>query len=224
MKILAIDTVTESCSVAILDGDAEFQRCEIQAAGHSKLILKMVEEALAESENELGDMDVIAVDTGPGSFAGVRIGLGVAQGLAYGTDLSVIGICSLEVMAASVNSRIVVPAIDARMNQIYCGMYEAKENARPLVLHESVVVNPNAIPFDVNQDYYGLGSGWDTYSSDIKNCLGKRNVEIISGYYPEAKFLARIAQYAGLDSAVNPMVLQATYVRNDVAQPSIKTL
>ena len=111
MKILAIDTATEACSVAISNDGDVIQKYVVKSAGqppaHSKLVLQMVEQVLQESGFSLSNLDVIAVNTGPGSFTGVRIGLGVTQGLAYAADVAVIGVCSLEVLATSIDSGVV---------------------------------------------------------------------------------------------------------------------
>ncbi|WP_423909480.1 tRNA (adenosine(37)-N6)-threonylcarbamoyltransferase complex dimerization subunit type 1 TsaB [Candidatus Spongiihabitans sp.] len=222
MKILAIDTSTEACSVAILTGQEIIQKYDLQPTGqpaaHSRLVLQMVEDVLQKSSFSLGSLDAIAVNTGPGSFTGVRIGLGVAQGLAYGADLLVIGVCSLAVLAASIDSGVVLPAIDARMKQVYCGLYEVAKSSKPIQLHNPMVVDPGSIPFPVNKSACGLGSGWDVYGDAIIAGIGHSEINRLSERYPEAKYLAKVAQQSGLESAVAPTQLQATYVRNDIVE------
>ncbi|WP_424946610.1 tRNA (adenosine(37)-N6)-threonylcarbamoyltransferase complex dimerization subunit type 1 TsaB [Candidatus Spongiihabitans sp.] len=224
MKILAIDTATEACSVALLIGQEIIQKYALkstmpstgQSAAHSRSVLQMVDELLQKSSFSLGNLDAIAVNTGPGSFTGVRISLGVAQGLAYGADLPVIGVCSLAVLAASIDSGVVLPAIDARMNQVYCGIYEVTESSKPIQRHRPVVVDPGSIPFTVNKSACGLGSGWDVYGDAIIAGIGHSEINRLSARYPQAKYVAKVAQQSGLESAVAPMQLQATYVRNDI--------
>ncbi len=222
MKILAIDTATEACSVALSTAQEIIQKYDIQSIGqpaaHSRLVLQMVEDVLQKSNFRLGNLDAIAVNTGPGSFTGVRIGLGVAQGLAYGADLPVIGVCSLAVLAASIESGVVLPAIDARMNQVYCGLYEVVKSSKPIQLYHPVVVNPGSMPFPVNKSACGLGSGWDVYGDAIIAGIGHNEINRLSVRYPEAKYLAKVAQQSGLESAVAPMQLQATYVRNNIVE------
>lgn len=239
MNILAIETATEACSVALLTDQESVQKHALQSAvsstssstasstkgpaTHSRLVLQMVDEVLQTLNLRLGDLDAIAVDTGPGSFTGVRIGLGVAQGLAYGAQLPVIGVCSLAVLAASIDNGVVLPAIDARMNQIYCGLYEVVKNSKPIQLHAPVVVDPGSIPFSVNKSTHGLGSGWAVYGEAIIAGLGQSQINRLSAHhpeakYPEAKHLAKVAQQLGMESAVAPMQLQATYIRNNIVQ------
>lgn len=220
MKILAIDTATEACSVAISTLEGVIQQYAIKPNTHSKLVLQMVDDVLHESGISLNNLDVIAVNTGPGSFTGVRIGLGVAQGLAYAADIAVIGVCSLEALAASIDSGVVLPAIDARMNQIYCGLYEVAKDAKPIQQHPPIVVDPASIPFPVNKSTCGLGSGWDVYDDAIRSAIGHSEINILPTRYPEAKQVAKVAQQTGIEHAVSPMQLQATYVRNNITSQS----
>ena len=218
MKILAIDTATEACSVALLNGDELNQEIEIQPTGHSRLVLKMVDTVLGDAGFGLENLDLIAVNNGPGSFTGVRIGLGVTQGLAYGADLPVIGVCSLEVLAVSIASGLVLPAIDARMKQIYCSLYSVGGGLRPVQQHSPVVVRPNQIPFGTKEPVFGLGSGWDVYADTIASGIKSTKLQVMKDSYPQAKNLARVGRLMGLESAVEPGQLQASYVRNEIVQ------
>ncbi len=223
MKVLAIDTASEACSVALLIEDKLFQNLEIMPTGHSKLILKMVDDVLNQAACGFKDLDVIAVDTGPGSFTGLRIGIGVAQGLAYGNNLPVIGVCSLEALTSGVDVGIWMPAIDARMNQIYCGLYEISNSpskSRPAQLVGPVVVNPTELPFAVNTEINGLGSGWDAYADSIISGIPDFEVNWLANRYPEARQIAQIAQSMGKTSTINPLNLQASYIRNEVVKPA----
>ncbi|MCY3770114.1 MAG: tRNA (adenosine(37)-N6)-threonylcarbamoyltransferase complex dimerization subunit type 1 TsaB [Gammaproteobacteria bacterium] len=220
---MAIDTVTEACSVALLDGQDILQEIEIAPKGHSTRVLQMVEDILSRSQYRLGDMDVLAVDTGPGSFTGVRIGLGVAQGLAYGANLPVIGVNSMETLAASLDSGQVFPAIDARMKQVYCGLYQSRGSSRPVERVQPVVANPGELPFEIEGAFYGIGNGWRIHGEAMGSSLDPCDATILEQSYPEAKSVARIAAFAGLESAMDPMFLEATYVRNRVVnEPSVR--
>ncbi len=216
MKCLSIDTVTESCSVALLDGSETIQRKEVQPGGHSRLVLDMADRVMADSGLRLGQLDVIVVDTGPGSFTGVRIGLGVAQGLAYGADLPVIGVSSLEVMAISVDSGIVASAIDARMKQVYCAVYEVRASGRPEPLMVPCVCFPEQFAAGLGQAEYGVGNGWDIYADILPGRSGNRPVRVSNVLFPEAAQGIRMAQRIGVEGAVNPRRLEATYIRDKV--------
>ena len=216
MKCLSIDTVTEACSVALFDGSETVQQKEIQPGGHSRLVLGMVNRVMTDSGLALGQLDAIVVDTGPGSFTGVRIGLGVAQGLAYGADLPVIGVSSLEAMAISVDSGIVAPAIDARMKQIYCAVYDVRASGRPAPVLAPCVCFPDQFGAQLEQAEYGVGSGWDIYADIILGRSGNRPMSIRHQLFPEAIQGLMMAQRIGIGEAVDPRQLEATYIRNKV--------
>ena len=216
MKCLSIDTVTESCSVALFDGSETVQQKEIQPGGHARLVLGMVNRVMTDSGLALGQLDVIVVDTGPGSFTGVRIGLGVAQGLAYGADLPVIGVSSLEVMAISVDSGIVAAAIDARMKQIYCAVYDVRASGRPVSVLAPCVCFPDQFGARLGPAEYGVGSGWDIYAGAILGRSENRPISIRCPLFPEAIQGLMMAQRIGIGGAVDPRQLEATYIRNKV--------
>ena len=122
MNLLAIDTATEACSVALSGtGDTILERFQIESRGHSNLVLTMAEDVLSEAGTSRHDLDCIAFDSGPGSFTGIRIGLGVAQGLALAFDLPLLGVSSLMALAEGSGVNAVLPAIDARMGEVYWG-------------------------------------------------------------------------------------------------------
>ena len=166
----------------------------------------------------LNDLDAIVTDTGPGSFTGVRIGLGVAQGLAYGAGLSLIGVSSLEVLAMSVSQpgTIVIPAIDARMKQIYCGKYEIREGGRPVELVPPKVISPQDLGYDLNRIriLVLVVDGMFIAQDILVNQNHQLKVE--TGKFPEAIYALKIAQYIKLENAVSPQYLEASYVRNNV--------
>jgi tRNA threonylcarbamoyladenosine biosynthesis protein TsaB len=121
MKLLAIDTATERCSVALLVDDRVIERATDTPRGHADLVLPMVDDVLSEAGLSLRQLDGLAYGRGPGAFTGVRIAVGVAQGLAYGAQLATVGISDLAAVAqqfAVAGARILV-CMDARMNEVY---------------------------------------------------------------------------------------------------------
>ncbi|WCF13011.1 tRNA (adenosine(37)-N6)-threonylcarbamoyltransferase complex dimerization subunit type 1 TsaB [Edwardsiella piscicida] len=126
-RILAIDTATEACSVALWNNGESLALFEICPREHTQRILPMVQQILAEAGVTLAELDALAFGRGPGSFTGVRIGVGIAQGLALGAGLPMIGVSTLATMAqgawrCTAASR-VLSAIDARMGEVYWGEY-----------------------------------------------------------------------------------------------------
>ena len=216
MNLLAIDTVTEHCSVALGTGDAVYQDIETGSKIHSRMVLDMVEGLLRDHSIELNDLDCIAVDTGPGSFTGVRIGVGVTQGLAYAMQIPVLGINSLQVLAASCPQGKVLCAMDARMGQVYCGYYDVSENREPVELWAPMVVNPENINTDVEDQTMAAGNGWHVYRERLADKLTSKGVVLENKEYPQARHAISIARHLGLGSAQSPLLVQACYVRNNV--------
>ena len=98
-RILAIDTATEACSVALLNDESTDALFELCPREHTQRILPMVQQVLANNQLNLNQLDALAFGRGPGSFTGVRIGIGIAQGLALGAELPMIGVSTLATMA-----------------------------------------------------------------------------------------------------------------------------
>lgn len=132
-NILAIDTSTPACSVAIRWGGETFTRHKLASREHTRLILPMVDELLSEVDIGLSQIDVIAFTAGPGSFTGIRIGFGVVQGLAFGADLPVLPVSTLETLAYTATRKLclesdasvqIIPMLDARMDEIYWAQFQ----------------------------------------------------------------------------------------------------
>ena len=131
MRILAIDTATEACSAALWNDGTLSAHFEICPREHTQRILPLVQEVLAESGTTLTELDALAFGRGPGSFTGVRIGIGIAQGLALGAELPMIGVSTLATMAQGAwrktGATRVLAAIDARMGEVYWAEYQRDE-------------------------------------------------------------------------------------------------
>jgi len=173
MKILAIDTATEACSAALLWNDAVLTREQVSPQGHTRIILPMVSELLAEAGASLQELDAIAFGRGPGSFTGVRIGIGAAQGLAYGANVPLIAVSTLQMLAQGAYRRhqaeTVVSAIDARMNEIYLGAFTLQDGRMLPLLDEAVILPEQAAEFlhSVTTKIAGgvaVGTGFTSYT------------------------------------------------------------
>ncbi|GMG87610.1 tRNA (adenosine(37)-N6)-threonylcarbamoyltransferase complex dimerization subunit type 1 TsaB [Biformimicrobium ophioploci] len=134
MKILAIDSSSGACSVALLDGEAVTERFSAELRDHTRRILPMVDELLAGAGLKLSDLDAFAVGRGPGSFTGIRIAISCIQGLAFACSKPVVPVSSLAALARGARRRnlapadaVVVPALDARMQEVYCAAYDGQE-------------------------------------------------------------------------------------------------
>ncbi|MDO6705723.1 tRNA (adenosine(37)-N6)-threonylcarbamoyltransferase complex dimerization subunit type 1 TsaB [Photobacterium sp. 1_MG-2023] len=201
-KILAVDTATENCSVALISGSEVIARCAFAPREHTTKILPMVDEVLAEAGYRLGELDALAFGRGPGSFTGVRIGIGIAQGLAFGADLPMIGVSTLAAMAQGTyrhhQAEHVLAAIDARMGEIYWGQYQRQVNGDWKVLGDEAVFPPElaadrliAVP---EARWLTAGTGWKSYEEQLAVLAVEKQVSTV--LYPEAQDMAWLAQFA----------------------------
>jgi len=176
MWILALDSSTEWCSVAIGDGAHWHARDEHAGQSHSELLLPLVRSMLAEAGLVLAQLDGIAFGAGPGSFTGIRIGCGVAQGLSLGAGLPVVAVPTLEALAQEARRAhgwsTVLACLDARMREVYAAVYRSNDRARDVdggawrVLMEPIAIAPATLRLPSGSDEcYGAGNGYAAYPS-----------------------------------------------------------
>ena len=198
MKFAAIETSTEWCSVALWR-DGELGAIE-QRAGHrhGEFALPMLERQLAGARLRAADLDAVAFGAGPGSFTGLRIACGIAQGLAFARDLPVLGVSSLEAMAEECGAPRVVACLDARMGEVYYSALE-KRGARWEEVVPALCVAPAAAPRPPGEGWVGCGNGFAAYGA-----MGLRLVyaEVHPGALALARLAApRLAAGQGVDAA-----------------------
>lgn len=218
--LLAIDTATELCSAALYKNGETFSRERFDPQGHSRLILEMIEEIFEESRTTRSDLDAVSYDAGPGSFTGIRIGAGVAQGLSLGLEIPLLGLSSLMILAESMvdqdaKGAPVLAAIDARMEQIYWGVLErdAKETMGWLWRHEPTVSEP-ALAQKAVGGCVGVGSGWDRYAETIS---GRYAAPWVEEKFPAAAFQVALAvRLFDSGSVTNWQASLPKYVRDRV--------
>ncbi|MDD1792920.1 tRNA (adenosine(37)-N6)-threonylcarbamoyltransferase complex dimerization subunit type 1 TsaB [Enterovibrio makurazakiensis] len=220
-KILAVDTATENCSVALKVGDETIARCEIAPREHTTKILPMVDSVLAEAGLTLNQLDALAFGRGPGSFTGVRIGIGIAQGLAFGANLPMVGVSTLAAMAQQAYRRHqadhVLATIDARMNEIYAGGFQRLDNGDWTTVVEEAVLPPALFnPQLANASWFTAGTGWQAYP-DLISQLHLETTD--SGVlYPEAEDMLILAYHAlARGEAVDAEHASPVYLRDTVA-------
>jgi tRNA threonylcarbamoyladenosine biosynthesis protein TsaB len=220
LKILALDTSTEACSVAVVINGAVLERFELVQQQHSARILPMVQEILAEAELLLTQVDVLAFSRGPGSFTALRIGAGVIQGLAFGADLPVIPVSSLAALAQGQQAERVLAAFDARMMQVYWGAYVRNSVGIMELQGEEIVVAPPEVPLPNGKGWAGAGSGWDRYGDKLLARLGGVAAPSWQRHcYPRAQHVAQLGIVGfKLGTAVAAENAVPVYVRNEVAK------
>lgn len=228
VNYLAIDASTEACSVALQVNGKIYSRYDLCPQSHSLQLLPMVDELLTEAGIKLSQCDGLVFGRGPGSFTGVRIGVGVAQGLAFSADLPVVGVSSLQAMAqlAFMQGKVsgqgvsVIAAIDARMNEVYNGYFILGEDnimqpqcAEAVTPPENLAQHLSSV---VSQAEYGVGTGWDAYSNDLS--LLKSNEGTPEILFPSAEAMLAIG-IAALEQGkgVPAEEAQPVYVRDTVS-------
>lgn len=193
MNLLAFDTSTEACSAALsLDGEIFF-RYELAPRRHTDLVLPMIDQIMHEAGLALSQLDAIAFGRGPGAFTGVRIATGIAQGLAYSTNIPLVSVSSLATIAQSVTakSKIILPAIDARMGEIYLGYYRSGNVVEPI--DDEVVIKPEEINATIKENCYGAGTGWRTYANTLQQKFSGRLDGFSADIYPDARHMLPLA-------------------------------
>lgn len=201
--ILALDTSTDACSVALLSTEQgvgslqqHFVRFEVAPRKHTQLLLPMVEEVLAEAGKRVADLDMIAFGRGPGSFAGIRIATGAAQGLALAFETPVAGISTLETIALGVldivpDAEFILAALDARMDELYWCCYQVRDGV-PVALQEERVSAPSDVylPKDASWTMAGSGVSYLHAMGHIADSISQSFQEI----YPSADKMLQLAQ------------------------------
>ena len=219
MKLLALDTSTEACSVALsIDGHIE-SLFELVHQRHSERILPLIDAVMAAAACSLKQLDAIAFGRGPGSFTGLRIGAGVVQGLAFGIDVPVVPVSSLAALAQAVAQPRVWAAFDARMGQVYCAPFV--RDAQDWVATQGVeqVLAPSSVTPPPGAHWVGVGSGWDRYSATLLAQLAPAVTTWLPSRYPHAREVARLGAHA-YDQGVRVAAELAlpVYVRDQVAK------
>lgn len=223
-QLLAIDTSSEACSVALQWGDATLFRFTDQPRKHAELILPMVNEVLQEAGVTLAQLDAIAFGRGPGSFTGLRIAAGTVQGLAFGADLPVVPVSSLAGLAQRAfrewGWQKVHAAFDARMGEVYWGSYcRTGDDEWTLQGLECVATPGNLLQASQLQpmhDWSGAGSGW-VYRQDIEPLLGSLQ-HCEPTLLPHALDLLPLARKAfARGQIVTAEQVVPVYLRNNVA-------
>ncbi|MDA8939235.1 tRNA (adenosine(37)-N6)-threonylcarbamoyltransferase complex dimerization subunit type 1 TsaB [Pseudoalteromonas marina] len=220
-NILALDASTEALSLVLHYKGETFHHFEECPQQHSQKILPLIDELLAKANCKLKELDVIGFGQGPGSFTGVRISVAIAQGLAYSTNLPLVGVSTLAVMAQQAyeqnNSSLVFPSIDARMGEIYFAQYQENNGLMELVNNECVI-KPELLTNEyitTNEASVAVGTGFKTYPDALANF---ENITINTDItLPDARFMLAFVDAAFIaGQGVQASDAQPKYVRDTV--------
>ena len=224
ITLLALDTSTEACSVALWHKGEKTHLDELAQRTHTKRILPMIDELLANSGINLKQVDALAFGRGPGSFTGVRVGAGIAQGLALGADLPVIAVSNLTAMVQAAfelhQAENVAAAIDARMNEVYFSQIKREKVRSELgeffqwnpVIEEQVCQPEKVLEQLSDLSAYRVGTGWAAYPQFKDSGLEGSDIILPSAQYMLELALTDYAQ----NKIISALEIEPVYLRNEV--------
>ncbi len=218
MNILAIDTCTEVASVTLYSTGVKISRKVSDIDKSSGHILKLCDEVFIEAETKLSEVDFIAYTRGPGAFTGVRMCIGVVQGLSLACNIPTLGFSTLELLgyraSKKFNTQKVATAIDARMGEVYWAVYLEG------IVKSERICKPEQVD-KLSAEFVGVGSGWKIYKDSLIKASEIKCVE--PEFYPDSSDLIDLSILSiDLGKKVTHELPQPTYLRNNVAQKSLK--
>jgi tRNA threonylcarbamoyladenosine biosynthesis protein TsaB len=226
MRLLALDTATEACTVALLTEHGLISESVEIGRGHAQEILGMVDRILTQGGVTLTSLSGIAAGVGPGSFTGVRVSVAVAQGLAFGAGLPVVPVTSLEALALEAIGRgaeRALACLDARMGEVYWSCFAAQPAellsafAAPAVGPPTGVRLPEAAMRPGSGPFVGIGRGFGVYP-ELAAIAGLSIAPADARALPQASEIARLgAARLAAGGGIDPQFLEPLYVRDKVA-------
>ncbi|MCK5718681.1 MAG: tRNA (adenosine(37)-N6)-threonylcarbamoyltransferase complex dimerization subunit type 1 TsaB [Thiomargarita sp.] len=223
MKLITLDTSTEACSCALyIDGEITTQS-KIAPRQHTSLILPMLDTLLNNAGLKPNQLDAIAFGRGPGSFIGLRIACSVTQAVAFATNIPVISISSLATLAQvayiQLQAKKVLTALDARMGEVYWGKYKVDAEGIMCCDGEELVSKPENVTIPPSNNWYGVGTGWNSYTEILVNQLKEKLDNYQGKIYPQADAMIPLALSA-LKTGNTVIAKDALpiYLRNNVVQ------
>lgn len=218
MKILALDTSALTATAAVLDGDTIV--CEESTTTkltHSQTIMPMVDDLLRKASLDIGDIDLFACSVGPGSFTGLRIGIGTIKGLAYGCEKKVCAVSTLEALAYNIpfSDFLIAPIMDARREQVYNALYKW-ENGKLITIEEPRAISIEELCASLNKKTVFVGDGVKVYKEKISVLLGDNALFALPSHVLQRA--SCVAMAALEKEAITPAELSAVYLRKPQAE------
>ncbi|GAB3363602.1 tRNA (adenosine(37)-N6)-threonylcarbamoyltransferase complex dimerization subunit type 1 TsaB [Lysobacter rhizosphaerae] len=217
MKLLAIETATEACSVALwLDGEVH-ERFEIAPRRHAELTLPWAEQLLAQAGVKKSQLDAIAIGRGPGAFTGVRLAIALGQGIALALDRPIVPVSTLAALALQAPGPHVLAAIDARMGEVYAASFELRDGDA-IALDAERVLPPDAVILPEATGWHGVGTGFAAQDGALAARARAHFAAIDATALPHAADVARLAALAyARGETVAPEFAEPAYLRDNVA-------
>ena len=217
VNLVALETSTEYCSLAIAQGERLFESNFHAGQRHSELALPALRGLLQQAELDMRDIDGVAYGSGPGSFTGLRIACGIAQGLALARNLPTAGIGTLLALAEDSGAEKVIACLDARMGEVYHAVY-CRSGEIWSEMHAPALYKPEGVPRVEGKDWFGCGSGFRVHGAALAQCYAGALSRIAPDAIPGATAMMRLARPVfaagqGADAAAAVPL----YVRDKVA-------
>lgn len=220
--ILAIDTTTNACSIALARSGEITESFRLAPREQSHFLMGMIESLLQQEACDRSTIDAVAVSHGPGSFMGVRLGVGIAQGIAYGLSIPIIPCSSLQVLAQTAFDQhhvtSVISAWDARMKALYWGGYDIDQHG---IMQNTVTDSLTLVSefiLDAPEPAVLVGNAWQVYVDDLSCDTNLTSHQSITDIYPRAASLAKIAEHYYLNnhSLTTAELIEPVYLRDKV--------
>ena len=220
VNLVALETSTECCSLAVSRGAQVFERSFHAGQRHAELALPALRELLQQAGLDMQAVEGIAYGAGPGSFTGLRIACGMAQGLALARNLPVAGIGTLLALAENCGAGKVIACLDARMGEVYHAAYR-KSGGNWIEMHAPGLYHPDAVPQVEGRDWFGCGSGFRVHRAALARRYDGAISRTDADAVPNAAAVLRLAtQVFALGQGVDAAAAAPLYVRDKVALKS----
>lgn len=220
MKLLAIETASEACSVALSTGSEVRERFDLAPRRHAELLLPWISELLTECGVELKELDALVFSRGPGSFTSLRIGIGVVQGLAWGAGVPVVPVSSLQATAqtaAAAGLPNAIVAVDARMNEVFCGRYRLDGRGLMQAVGSEAVCSPGQVAEFDSDGWHGVGNGFERYAELTE--FSKKLSSVYPAIWPRAAAMLALAEsWLEQNRPLPAQQAQPVYIRDQVVQ------
>jgi tRNA threonylcarbamoyladenosine biosynthesis protein TsaB len=224
MKLLAIDTTTDACSIALQIDEAIDEWHHVEARAHTRILVPMIQHALETAHLRSNELDAVVLGNGPGSFIGMRISASVAQGFCFAAGLSLVPVSSLAAIATQVilqnEADRVAVAQDARMDEVYFASYRRGSDGLPAADREEQIVSVTDKDLLSGQGWTAAGGGWERYPQ-LAAANARQLSHISNVRLPRARFLLPLAvRELQKGAAIDPQDLSPAYLRTKVADTS----
>jgi len=226
MKLLAFETATEACSVALYVDGQVLERFEIAPRRHAELSLPWAEALLAEAGVARSQLDAIALGRGPGAFTGVRLAIAIAQGIALALDRPLVPVSTLQVVAlrAPAGADQVLSSIDARMGEVYAAR-QVRVDGQWQLRGEEIVCAPEAVVLPEGTRWFGVGTGFGAADGLLATRLADQLDGVDAQALPRASDLLTLAVPAfARGEGMAPERVEPAYLRNNVALTLVEQL